>query len=140
MDLKEAMKEKNTTKVETIRSIISAVTNFEKANPGKDLDYTKIFKGIVGQREKSIEAFKAANDESRVAQEMEELAIVNSYGEKYQPKLMGEAEVREALSLTIIQVGASKNDAGKVMGAFSKEYKGKADMGMVNKILKELLS
>lgn len=141
LDLKESMKEKNTLKTETIRSIITATTNFEKANPGAPLDLPTIFKRLVSARENSIEAFQNAGDEQRVKQEKDELEIITGYRDRFQPKMMSEAEIREAMSLKIVEIGArSSSDTGKVMGAFSKEYKGKADLGIASKVLKELLN
>lgn len=62
-DLKSALIEKNTLKVEAIRAVKAAVDKFEKENveSGQEmssLDYVKSLKPLVKQREDSIEKFK----------------------------------------------------------------------------------
>lgn len=58
--------------------------------------------------------------------------------EGYFPQLMSEEEIREAVQQIIFATG--ETNMGKVMGAFNKEYSGKADNKMVSNIVKQELS
>jgi uncharacterized protein YqeY len=54
---------------------------------------------------------------------------------------MSEAEIESVVNETISKLGAlSIADMGKVMGAVSSTFKGKADMGQVSAIVREKLS
>jgi hypothetical protein len=65
-----------------------------------------------------------------------ELAVI----EKFLPQMMTEEELSAAIAELIVRVGAtSAKDMGKVMGAASKEFAGKADNKMVSDIVKKLL-
>ena len=66
-----------------------------------------------------------------------ELAII----EEYLPKMLSEEEVREVVSKKISAMGASgPQDMGKVMGPIMGMLKGKADGGLVSKVVKEELN
>lgn len=136
-DLKEAMRNKDQVKMETIRSISNAIINFEKANPGKEADLTKILRQVENQRKQSIEGFEAAGSKENADKERSELKIVQEYITEFLPKQMTEEEIKDVMAGIIV---ANGNNIGKIMGEFSKNYKGKADMQLVNKIVKSLLS
>jgi uncharacterized protein YqeY len=69
--------------------------------------------------------------------EREEISII----EKFLPKQLGEAEIKEAVAKIIAETGAaSPADMGKVMGVASKQLAGLADGKTISTIVKELLS
>jgi len=56
------------------------------------------------------------------------------------PEQLSEAEVAETVRNAIASSGAeSMRDMGKVMGVIRPELQGKADMGMVSALVKQLL-
>jgi hypothetical protein len=60
---------------------------------------------------------------------------------EFLPTQMTEDEVRLAVSDIITQLGASQpSDFGKVMGMAVKQMKGKADGGLIQTLVKQLLS
>jgi uncharacterized protein YqeY len=60
--------------------------------------------------------------------------------EKFLPKQMTEAEIKEAIQIIIAETGASTAaDLGKVMGVASKQLAGKADGKTISSMVKELL-
>ncbi|MDE2900875.1 MAG: GatB/YqeY domain-containing protein, partial [Chloroflexota bacterium] len=84
----------------------------------------------------SIEAYRAAGRDDRTAQESAELAVL----EEYLPQLMGRDEVEAAARAVIAELGATgPGDKGKVMGRLMGQLKGKADGGLVNATVTELL-
>ena len=80
--------------------------------------------------------FRAVGRSDREAQESAELAVL----EEYLPQLMGRDEVEAAARAIIAEMGASgPGDKGKVMGRLMGQLKGKADGGLVNATVTELL-
>ena len=64
----------------------------------------------------------------------EELEILK----QYMPEQMGEEEIRKLVEETIAQTGAkSIQDIGKVMEVLMPKVKGKADGGLVSKVVRE---
>jgi uncharacterized protein YqeY len=61
--------------------------------------------------------------------------------EEYLPKQMSEDDIKAELTKIIASVGASgPGDMGKVMGAASKAFAGKADNKIVSNLVKQMLS
>ena len=61
--------------------------------------------------------------------------------ESFLPKQMTEEEIKSELSKIIASVGATGSaDMGKVMGAASKIFAGKADNKLVSALVKEMLA
>lgn len=144
-DLKLAMKMKSDGKVrlETIRAIMAAVTNFEKANVGVELDLAKILRGLANQRKMAIAAFDAAGETERSKSEADELSIIQEYIDKFLPKQMDDAYIRASLETIIVNLGGIQGKPGafigRIMGEFMKLHKNQADPKQVGVILKELL-
>ena len=60
---------------------------------------------------------------------------------KYMPTMMSEEEIKKVIDEVFSEVNpSSQADIGKVMGKISPLLKGKADMGLVNKLVKEKLN
>jgi uncharacterized protein YqeY len=89
------------------------------------------------QRKDSLEIYRTQNREDLAKKEEEEIVII----QKFLPKQMDEAELKEALKKIIESVGAtSPADMGKVMGVATKELAGKADGKAISSGVKELLA
>jgi uncharacterized protein YqeY len=89
------------------------------------------------QRRDSLEIFEKQGREDLAAKEREEMAVI----EKFLPKQLDEAELKEIIKGIIAETGASTPaDMGKVMGVASKQLAGKADGKMISGIVKELLA
>ncbi len=61
----------------------------------------------------------------------------------FAPKLMDEAEIRQAVADTLAELNIAAptaKDKGLLMRALMPKLKGKADSGLVNKVITELLS
>ena len=92
---------------------------------------------MVKQRKDSLEIFQQQNRADLAAKEIEEIAII----EKFLPKQMEEAELRQALTTIIAELGAtSAADLGKVMGVASKKLAGQADGKAISTMVKSLLA
>jgi uncharacterized protein len=141
-ELKQSMLAKDVVKTSVLRMLISAIGYYEIQKGGAnyeatDEDVLSVIQREGKQHKDSIEQFKAAGREELVAKEQKELEIL----EKYLPEQMGEEDVRKLVDDAITQTSASSlQDIGKVMGVLMPKVKGKADGGLVSKIVREELA
>lgn len=140
-DLKTAMLAKQEATVRGLRAIKSAIilAKTEKGAGGTITTEkeTQLLQKMLKQRKDSITEFEKANRTDLVLKEKEEMEVI----EKYLPAMMSEDDIREAIKKIIADVGAtSQKEMGKVMGAASKQFAGKADNSVVSQIVKSLLS
>lgn len=141
-ELKQSMLARNELKTSVIRMVISAITYYEIQKGGAgyeatDEDVLQVIQKEAKQRRDSIEEFKKANRPELVEKETKELEML----QVYLPQQMEETEIKALVKETINQTGAKTiAEMGKVMGALMPKIKGKADGGMVSKIVKESLS
>ena len=92
---------------------------------------------MMKQRRDSLEIFENQGREDLAAKEKEEMAVI----ERFLPKQLSEAELKEALKKIIAETGAaSAADMGKVMGVASKQLAGLADGKTISTAVKELLA
>ena len=140
--LKESMLARTVLRTSVLRMLISAIsyTEIQKGGAGyiaTDEDVMIVIQSEAKKRRDSIEQYTAANRLELARAEKNELEILQSY----LPEQMGEDELRLIVDEVIAQTGASSaQEMGKVMGALMSKVKGKADGGMVSKIVKEKLS
>jgi hypothetical protein len=140
-DMKDAMKAKNEAALRGLRAVKAAII-IAKTSEGaggelKEEDETKLLQKLVKQRRDSLEIFQKQNREDLAQKEQEEIAVI----EKFLPQQMTEDELKAGLAEIITQVGAtSPADMGKVMGAATKQFAGKADGKAISAAVKELLS
>ncbi len=139
-DLITAMKAGDEVSKLTLRSVKAAITIAQKNNndqPLNDEQIITIIRKQAKQRQDSIAAYQQGGRADLVAAEQAELAVLESY----LPTLMPEEAIRERTQAVIDEVGASgMRDMGKVMGKLMAELRGKADGGLVNQVVRELLS
>jgi hypothetical protein len=138
VELKDALRAGQKTKLNTIRLILSAI-NYAEIDQQKQLDdpgVHAVIAKMIKQRKESIEAFKAGNRQDLVDQEQAELNILESY----MPKQLTRDEIKAEAKKIIAEVGANKpQDMGKVMGKLTPLLRGKADGKEVAAVVTELL-
>ncbi len=140
-ELKKSMLAKDSEKTGVLRMVISALGYYEIEKGGAgyeatDEDVMTVLQKQVKQRRDSVEQFKAGGREDLVENEMKEIALLDPY----LPAQMGEDEIAKLVDEAIASTGASgAQDMGKVMGALMPKTKGKADGGLVSKIVREKL-
>lgn len=142
-DIKTAMKEKDQDKLRVLRSLKAKLMEKEiserKSGEAKlsEEQAIEVLMKAAKQRKESITQFEEGGRNDLADNEKQELAIIESY----LPEMMSEEEIREVVKQKIQQVGASgPQDMGKVMGPIMGQLKGKADGGMVSRIVKEELN
>lgn len=102
-----------------------------------DEQVVEVLMKAAKQRKESIEQFQEGGRDDLVSKEQKELEIIESY----LPEMLSEEEIRDIAKQKIEALGAENmSDMGKVMGALMNELKGKAEGGLVSKVVKEELS
>jgi uncharacterized protein YqeY len=139
--MKDAMKAKDEAALRGLRAIKAEIIK-AKAEPGAGGSISpdtelKMLQKMVKQRKDALEIYKQQNRTDLAQKEEEEIALI----EKFLPKQMSEAELKNELRKIIAETGASSPaDMGKVMGVATKQLAGKADGKTISAIVKELLS
>ena len=138
-DLKEAMKNKDSFKLGVIRMIKGAM-QLAKPNPREELtddDVIQVISKQIKMRKDAVEQFEAAGREYLVLQNKKEIEILSSY----MPEEMSLEELNKTIDKVFEEVKpTSSKDMGLIMKSLSPLVKGKADMSLVNKIVKEKLN
>ena len=140
-DIMEAMKAKDTVRLNAVRSIKSAILLAKTAEGGskdlQDADIIKLIQKLAKQRKEAAEQYTAAGRQELADNELAEAEVLNSY----LPKMLSDQEVEERLKEIIAEVGASKpSDMGKVMGTATKRLAGLAEGKTISAIVRRLLS
>lgn len=139
--LKESMLAKDELRTSVIRFILSGITYYEINKGGAgyeatDEDVMAVINKEVKQRKDSIEQFEKAGRTDLADKEKAELGIL----ETYLPEQMSEEEVKKYVEDAVAETGATTpQDMGKVMAALLPKVKGKADGGMVSRLVREAL-
>ncbi|MGD9595272.1 GatB/YqeY domain-containing protein [Wolinella succinogenes] len=138
-ELKEAMKNRDNFKRDTLRMINSAFKQIEvdERRELSDEDVITILKKACKQREEASIQYKEAGREELYAKEQEEIRIIASY----LPEQLSDERLKEELKLILKEVGASSpKDMGKVMGVANSKLSALADGKRISAMVKELLS
>ena len=138
-DLKQAMRDKEVVKRDSIRAINTMIKQIE-VDERRVLDDAEVIKLIqrgIKQREEAISQYSAASRDDLVQKEQEQVDVFMLY----LPKQLSDVELENGMKEIISEVGAtSLKDMGKVMGAASKKFAGVADGKRINEMVKKLLS
>jgi hypothetical protein len=155
-DLKTALKEKNEIETSTLRLVLAAISNketekrtkiwkekpelspkeLEKESQLTDEEIVEVIGSEIKKRKEAILLFEKGERTDLVEKEKKELEILK----KYLPEQMSEDRIKEEAKKVIEEIGASgPKDTGKVMSALMPKLKGKAEGGVVSKIVGELL-
>lgn len=139
-DIKTAMKEKNTAKLETLRFLHSAIKNKEievRPNAVTDADVIQVIIKSVKQRKESVDQYQKANRPELADKELAEIKIL----ETYMPQQMTEDEIKSVVLSAIKTLNASSmKDMGAVMKEVTAKTQGRADGKLVSQIVKSSLT
>lgn len=141
-DLKQAMLDRNTDRVETLRSLKGAILNAKVAEGTRgqsmpDEKVTLLLQKQAKQRQESADLFTKGGNDAKAQAELAEKAII----EEYLPKQLTEAELRLIVDEVVNQIGASgAASMGGVIGAVKQRVAGSADGAIIARVVKERLS
>ena len=134
--LMTAIKNKELAKRQQLSKTVSGTGELEKQSQLTDEEVIGVIAGEVKKRKEAIEQFRAGGREELAQKEKSEMDILLTY----LPAQLSEDEVRAEIQKTIAETGATGvKDMGRVIGAVMAKLKGRADGGLVSKIVKELL-
>ena len=140
-EMKDAMKARAEGVLRGLRAIKAEIIK-AKTEPGAHGEISaeteqKMLQKMMKQRKDSLEIYQQQNRADLAQKELDEIAVI----EKFMPKQMSEAELKEAVAKIITEVGASSPaDMGKVMGVATKQLAGKTDGKAISAAVKELLA
>ena len=137
-DLKQAMRDKEVVKRDSIRAINTMIKQIE-VDERRVLDDAEVIKLVqrgIKQREEAISQYNAASRTDLVEKEQSQIDVFMIY----LPKQLNDEELEAGMKDIIQEVKAeSIKDMGKVMGAASKKFAGVADGKRINEMVKKLL-
>lgn len=139
-DLVEARKAGEGLKREVLGMVKAALTNFKiaqkKAELSDDDVITVLGKEVKSRRDAAAE-FEKVGSSDRAKQEQEEAQLLAAY----LPEQMSDDDIEKKVAEVLEKLGVTdQKQMGQVMGALSRELKGKADLKKVNEIVRKKLS
>jgi len=142
--LKQAMKDKNTDRLSTLRLISAAIKDRDIAarsdgNDGSvsDEEVLAILVKMVKQRQESARVYEEGNRLDLSERELAEIIII----EEFLPRQLGEEKTNAVIAQAIAETGAeSIRDMGKVMGILKSKYTGQIDFGAAGAKVKAALT
>ena len=141
--LKTAMREKDATRLSTLRLINAAIKDQDIALRGEGrpegVDETgvlAILGKMVKQRQESARAYEEGGRLELAEKERAEIGVI----EEYLPRRLSSEEVEAAVARAIAETGAEGlRDMGRVMAALKAKYTGQMDFGAVGPMVKDRL-
>ena len=138
-DIVNALKEKDTLKLQTLRGIKGEV-DLEHINKkveiNDDLVITVLSRGIKTRRE-SITEFEKGNRQDLIEKTQNEIDLLQTY----LPAQLSDEEINKVLDDAFNKVNPTgAKDMGLIMREVTPLLKGKADMGKVSALIKERLA
>ena len=138
-DMKAAMKAGQKDRLGVIRLINAAIKQREVDERIEldDAEVVSVLGRMLKQRRDSVSQYEAAAREDLAAIERAEIMVI----EGYLPAQMDEAAINAEIDAAVAATGATgPADMGKLMGALKPRLAGKADMGLVSKLVKQKLA
>lgn len=139
--MKEAMRAKDTTALEALRAVKSALLLAQTESGSKEAvteeQELKLLQKLVKQRKESAVIYKEQGREDLAKPELEQAIIIESF----LPEQMSEEEIEAVVTEIIEEQGATGlQDMGKVMGAATNRLAGKADGKTISTVVRKKLS
>lgn len=141
-DLKDAMKNKDKVRKETINFVRAAIKQVEidSREELSDADAAAIVSKQVKMRKDALSDFEAAGRDDMISQYQAEIDVLM----EYMPELLTEAEILKVIEETAdelgIEAGSGKASMGKLMGPVMAKVKGVADGNDVKNAVMRFLS
>ena len=138
-DMKEALRSKDSLRLNTIRSVISAIKNqeIELRKEVQEEEILSLMTREVKKRKEASVLFKQGGRTDLMEKEDQELAILQAY----LPEQVSADVLRQRIQEVIAETGAEgMKDFGKIMKVLVPEFKGKADNALIKDIAGEYLN
>ena len=140
---KQAMKDKATSRLSTLRLINAAFKDRDIAARAEGIDggvadpeLLAILAKMVKQRRESARTYEEGGRLDLAEAELSEIEVI----EEFLPRQLGEPELAKAVDAAISSTGAASiRDMGKVMAELKTKYTGQMDFGKVGPMVKDRL-
>jgi uncharacterized protein YqeY len=139
VELKDAMKERDDTRRDALRLILSSLRSAEKElqRPLSDDEELQVLQRERKRRIEAIEAYEAAGRDAQAEKEEDELEVL----EEFMPEPLSEDELESIVDDAIAENGAtSMRDLGRVMADVMPQVAGRADGSAVSQLVREKLA
>lgn len=137
-DLKEAMKNKDVIKKNTVQMVRAAILQIEK-DKGIQVEDDKILEIIakeVKSKKDALKDFEKAEREDLITQTNQEIEVL----QKYLPKQLSKEEIKVELEKIIAELGATTmKDMGNIMKEAKVKMGAAADGKTINEVAKEIM-
>lgn len=141
--LKDAMINKNTNLVNTLRLIKASIKDKDIIAKGNgkgeiiDQEIISVLQTMIKQRKASIDMYLSGNREDLVKKEESEIEIISNF----LPDQLSLKEIETIINELIKSSGASSiKNIGDVIKLIKEKYEGRIDLGVASKLIKEKLS
>ncbi|MGA7902583.1 MAG: GatB/YqeY domain-containing protein [Terrimicrobiaceae bacterium] len=140
-DIKDAMRARDTTRLNALRMLKTAMMNaaIEKGGAGavlEDAEVASVIRKQIKQRQDSVEGFERGGRPERAASESAEIAILSAY----LPASLSQDEITVLVKEAIAEAGAvSKQQMGAVMKIATARAAGRADGKTLSSAVQKLL-
>jgi len=137
-DIKQAMRDKNESRLTTLRMLSAAIQRREVDERIQldDVQVMAVIEKLVKQGREAIEQYVKGGRQELADKESSEIAVWQTY----LPQQLTEAEIDKLIAEAVAATGASSvKDMGKVMGVLKPKLQGRADMGKVGGKIKSKL-
>ena len=135
----EAMKSKDKPRKDALSMLLSALKN-KAIDKREDLTEAEEFEVVKKEMKQTIETMELAPEDREDIKEACRIRL--SVYQKFAPEEMSEDAIREMVKQVLESLGITEpsgKDKGKVMKELMPKVKGRADGGLVNKIVGEML-
>lgn len=129
-ELKQAMKQKNNTRVQALRNIKNTL------NSAGEKDPVEVLQKLSDKYQESIKQYQQAERTDLVTNEQAELDVIN----EFLPEQKSEAEIEKIIDQIISDLGATQmSDMKHVMNEAKNQLAGQADNKTIANIAKSKL-
>lgn len=137
-DMKTAMKNQDKKVLSVLRMVKGAMQmqELDKKRELTDEEVIGVISKEIKTRKESIVEFGKGGRQDLIDDTNAEIEILN----KYMPEQLSEEEVAKIIDEAFNTLNPTQSDIGKVMGYITPKVKGKADLSVVSKIVKERIS
>lgn len=136
-DLKSAMKNKETLRLNTIRLVKKYIQELETSvghtGDASDAEVLKIINKLVKQGKDAAEQYKSAGRNDIYDEEMQQIAVLESY----LPKQLSDEEISIEIDKVMTETGST--NMGVLMKELNTRLAGQADGKTISRILKTKL-
>jgi len=138
-DMKEAMRARDTARLEAVRLLRAAIQRREVDEQVEltDDEVLSVIQKMIKQGRDSIEQFEKGDRHDLVEKETAMLTVL----EPYLPDALSDEDLAALIAEALIHTNAeSIRDMGQVMGWLKPKLQGKADMAAVSAVVREKLN